>query len=56
MNVNKLSEARISHANTRKIKWMYQLEGKKHSESFLEISKGRIEKKVTGGRNGMVAS
>lgn len=30
--------------------------GKKHSESFLEISKGRIEKNVTGGRNGMVAS
>jgi len=56
MNVNKLSGARISHANTRKIKWIHQLEGRKHSESFLEISMGRLERKVAGGRNGMMAS
>lgn len=45
MNVNKLSVARIRLANIRKIKRMYQLEGRKHIlESFLEISMGRMEK------------
>lgn len=50
MNVNKLSGTRISHANTRKIKTIYQREGKKNSGSFLEISMGRIEGKKVADR------
>lgn len=55
MNVNKLSGTRIGHLNTRKIKRIYQLEGRKHSESFFG-DKHRKNREKGNRKNDMVAS